>query len=170
MRQALAFGLSLGSGLLMTWAGLHYDRVLLYLGLLVIVAVIVLWLWTWSTEAQRAPVPGLLGHQDAPAGLDDKAKALLALRRARDNAVVAIAQGNDRTRARAYNEVEAAMLSTKKQFGIGPLQITSKTHSSVPYKLVLEAYVAFIDQIHPLLCEGHIEEARAKKFNYSYGD
>jgi hypothetical protein len=172
MRQVIGVLGSLGLGLMLAAAGLAFDKAtLFYLGLAVFALMAAQWLVIWARSARPTPATptALVGTDEpAPTDLDKDGKTLLALRRARDNAVVAIAQGNSRSQARAFNEIEAALLSCKREFGIGPLKITSKTRDSVPYKPVLEAYVTFLDEIYPLLREGHVAEAQARNKSWKW--
>lgn len=101
---------------------------------------------------------------------DPSTKALRTLRSARDNAAIALHQGNHHSHRRAFHEAEAAMLSIKRQFGIAPMVIPD-TASEAPYKVLAEAYISFIDRFYPLLREGHIEEAKERRdsFKWSWG-
>lgn len=96
---------------------------------------------------------------------------LKSLGNARGGAVVAIAQGNDRTRAKAYHELDAVVLTVEKAFGVAPLKLPREIADHTPFKIVLEAYVEYIDRFYPLLREGHIEQAREKAagFKTSWG-
>ena len=94
-------------------------------------------------------------------------KSLLTLRRARDNAQIAISQGTETTQAKAYHELDATMLTVEKHFGIAPLKVPAVKADLLPYKIVLSAYVQFVDRFYPLLREGHIEEARRKAESFT---
>jgi hypothetical protein len=97
-------------------------------------------------------------------------KALESLRSARGNAAVALHQGNHHTQRRAFHECEAAMLNVKREFGIEPMKIP-EIAGDPPYGVLVEAYLSFIDRFYPLLREGHVEEAKARRdsFNWSWG-
>ena len=101
---------------------------------------------------------------------DPSAKALRTLKSARDNAAIALHQGGGDSHRRAFHECEAAMLNIKRQFEIAPMDIP-KTVGDPPYRVLVEAYLSFIDRFYPLLREGHVDEARerAKVFNWSWG-
>lgn len=98
-------------------------------------------------------------------------RALQSLKKARDNLAIALHQGNPHSHRRTFHEAEAAMLSIKRQFGIEPMAVPDETAAEAPYRVLLEAYISFIDRFYPLLREGHIEEAvaRAKSFKWSWG-
>jgi hypothetical protein len=167
MRQALAFLLSIALSLLVTWAGIHYDSALLYLGLALLLFTIVLWLWTWAKPVV-VPVP-IAGTEPDWTPQDDKSQALLSLKRARDNARVAVHNRSQEQMYRAMNEFQAALTSVKKQYGVGGIL---KLSGEVTYRDALQAYVAFADSFYPYLKEGHIEEAkvRAASFSWSRGE
>jgi hypothetical protein len=59
------------------------------------------------------------------------------------------------------------MLSVKREFGISPLRVTA-LRGSKPYKSALQLHVSFIDRIYPMLCEGHVEEAKTIGSAYNW--
>ena len=89
------------------------------------------------------------------------ADPLTALKKARDNAAVAVQQGVMRTRMKALHEVEAAMVTINKEFGIPSLHL-NLAHNDMGARVSLEVWVRHIDCFYPLLRAGHVQEAKAK--------
>ena len=158
---------------MMAAAGVALDaKTLIYAGLVIFALMGAMWLFAWARPAQ-APVPELplLPAEEDPTGpLDSRQRSLLALRRARESAVMARARKSNDAAGRAYHELEAALLSVKREFGFGTLKLTSETGGSVPYENLMDCYIAYVDRIYPLLREGHVEEARKKAnaFNWRW--
>jgi hypothetical protein len=171
MQRFLAFLGSVAIGLVLTAVGVILDaHSILYAGIILLAFVGVGWLWSWSHPPQIAQ-PALLAipvAETVPAATDNKGKALDSLRRARDSAAIAKSQRSDEIAARAFHELEAAMLSIKREFGISPLKVTSRSGDPIPYQNVLVAYISFVNRIYPLLREGHIEEASAKAKSFKW--
>lgn len=156
-------------------AGLAFDvATLFYSGLIVFAVMAALWIWTWAKPVYvEVPVVLPSGVVEAdPPNLDSKGKALASFRRARDSAAMAKAYKSEETARKAHHEYVAALLSLKREFGFGPLRLTSKTAETVPYSYLMECYIAYADRLLPLLGQGHIEEARivANNFKWSWGD
>ncbi len=168
-RSVLAFLLAQGISILVAWAGLHYDNALFYVGVTLIALVLILFVHSWAFP-KVVPVLASNPALPEPKPADAKEKALFTLKKARDNAVVAIAQGTHESRGRAYHEIIATMLSIKREFDIGPMQFKSE-EGLIPYKEALRGYVEFIDRIYPLLREGHLATAKseAANFNCTFG-
>ena len=103
---------------------------------------------------------GTAGGNSAPA--DDREKLLGSLNRARDNARVTIHQGNAPQYERAFNEIEAVMLSIKQRFGISLMKQAAGITETQGRKAALQAYVRYIDTFYPMLREGHSDAAKAK--------
>lgn len=156
MRSILGLALSLGLSLLVTWAGLHYDNALAYVGVALICIVLIAYLYGWSFP-KPVPVQYVAGPPE-PAPKDEKERALQSLRRARDNGVVALNKRKEGEAHTAFNQMQAAMLTVKREFGIGPLSFDG----AGSYRAVVNCYVHFIDEIYPLLKEGHLEAAKAR--------
>jgi hypothetical protein len=97
---------------------------------------------------------------------DPKDRSIYVLAKARNNAAISAKQGSDDGRRRAYSEVEAALLSIKREFGFGPLKLVGK--GTVPYTSLLNVAVRYIDTILPLLSENHVEEARKKAMSFGW--
>lgn len=174
MRRVIGFLGSLGLGLMLAAAGLAFDvATLFYSGLVIFALMAALWLWSWARPiVVQVPVgKPMAAVETEPAGLDSKGRTLFALRKARDSASIARACKSEEGSQRAYHEIEAALLSVKREFGFGPLKWTGDTVGSIPYLHQLECYVAYVDRIYPLLREGHIDEARAKAsaFKWTWG-
>lgn len=112
-----------------------------------------------AASAATQPVK-LLDDTPPPSGLSDKERALFLLKRGRDNAVAAKKMWGDNAARLAYNELIAATLSVKREFGFGT--VTIKSDCVVPWKTFLDIYIRYIDSIYALLREGHIEQARNK--------
>ena len=173
MQRVLGFLISIGVGLVLSAWGLIYSaQTLLYAGVIVLAEVVVLWIWSlcFARKPQPASVPAPVDVGPPPQ--DSAGKALHALRSARESAAIARGQRGDEYAAKAFHQLEAAMLSIKREFGIGPLRLTSKSGGTIPYKELLPPYMAFIDQFYPLLREGHVPEAVAKasSFRWKWGE
>ena len=153
-------------------AGLIFDaQSLLYAGVIVLALVAVLWIWSSCFPPRLAPAmaPQIVSPPEPdPVPTDGKGRSLVSLRKARQSAAIATGQRGDEYAGKAFHELEAAMLSIKREFGIGPLRISSKTGGTVPFKVILPAYITFVDRIYPLLREGHIEEATAKAKGFKW--
>lgn len=160
MRSILAFALSLGFSLVVTWAGLHYDNGLAYVGIALIGLVVILYVHGWAFP-KPAPVQ-YVQAPPAPAPKDEKERALQALKRARDNAQVAIHQRSEAQAESAIHELKAAILSVQTQFGTPGFNVKG----AASYKDMARFLVRYVDSFYPLLREGHIQEAvrAAEKF------
>lgn len=163
---------SLGVGLMLAAAGLAFDaKTLTFAGFAIFALMAALWLFTWS-RAEEVPVPELplLPAEEGPTSgpLDSKEKALQSLRRARESAVLAKARKSNDAAGRAYHELRAALLSVKREFGIGMLKFTSETSGTMPYENLMNCYIAYVDRIYPLLREGHIDEALAEAKSFKW--
>lgn len=91
-------------------------------------------------------------------------KALRALRRARDRAVDGRRRRDEDACRQAADEFTAAFLSVNREFGLG-YDISAKGGS---YRALVQPLIALADRIHPLLREGHIEEAKAQVKAFSW--
>ena len=112
----------------------------------------------------------IIDHTPPPSELDDRARALWLLKRAKGNAVRARKQWGNAHAQTAYHEIRAAMIGIKGAFGVaGPLRITSNEGAS--FKDLLVAYIAYADTLYPLLEGGHLDVARkaANSFEWSRG-
>lgn len=164
MRSILAFVLSLGVSLVVTWAGLHYDSELAYVGVGAILLVFVLFTWSWAFP-KPVPVQYVQGPPE-PEPKDDNERALRTLRRARESGVLALKNNSPGQAHTAYNQIIAALLTAKRQFGVGPLNISGEG----TYRGFVNMYVHYIDEIYPLLKEGHLDEAKARAKAFTWGD
>jgi hypothetical protein len=166
---------SLGLGLIMAAAGLALDvRTLFYSGISVFGLMVALWLYAWARPV-RVEVPVHVAPPPPPAPprpepTDPKAKAIWTLENARQTAAIALRQGNGIQNEKAYNEVRAALLSIKREFGFGPLGLSGK--GSVPFPSLLKVLIKYMDQLTPLLREDHLEEAQrvATTFGWRWQD
>lgn len=176
MRRLIGLLGSIGVGLLVTAAGLALDaNTLTYAGIAILALMLALALWSWGHSDPLSAGPSLgrplaLDDSPPPSDLSDKDKALFVLKRARDNAVVARKMKGDEAARSAYHEIVAACLTAKREFGVGALKLTGS--GTIPFKDALEAYVAFVDRIYPLLREGHVNDAKSKAgtFKWSWGE
>lgn len=105
-----------------------------------------------------------------PSGTQENERALSTLQKARHEAGLAFVYGGQAL-AKAYHELDAAMFTIEKRFGVPPLKVPRDLADRLPYKLVLEAYADYVDRFYPLLREGRIEEAQEKAgaFSCSWG-
>jgi hypothetical protein len=160
MRQILAFILALGASFLVTWAGLHYDNALAYIGIGLIALVLILFGHSWAFP-KAAPIQYVQGPPET-APTNEAGRALQALRRARDSAQIAIHNRSEAQAERANHEIKAAIISAQKQFGIPGMKISGADSQ----RHLASICVKFIDSFYPLLREGHISDAikAAKKF------
>lgn len=177
MRRIIGSLGSIGVGVMLTAAGLALDaKTLTYAGIVIFALMLALSLWAWARPAVSVASQGgpattpILNDTPPPTDLTDKEKALFLLKRARDNAMIARKQKGDEAARLAYHEFLASTLSIKREFGFGTLNTTGK--GTIPFKAILEAYIAYADRIYPLLREGHVEEARAKAkaFKWSWSE
>jgi hypothetical protein len=166
MRSILGFVLAQGIAVLVTWAGLHYDNALAYVGVTLIVLVAILWIWSWSTQTKPLPTQAPVRYDESNASPDSSEgdKALFSLKRARDNARVALHNRSDEQSHRAFHELQAALVTSKKAFGIGPL--TLKGEGS--FRDFLPVYVAYIDSFYPHLREGHLDLAKRSASGFTW--
>lgn len=171
MRRFIGILGSLAIGLLLTGAGLILDaNTLIYSGVVVFAVMAALWLWTWARPI-RVQVPvHVPAPPSEPEPTESKARAVWALKRARDNAAISVHQGSPQSNERAYNEIAAALLTIKREFGFGTLKLVGK--GFVPYDSLLKVQITYMDRIIPLLREGHVEEARqvAMAFGWQWQD
>jgi hypothetical protein len=160
LRSILAFLLSLGFSVLVTWAGIHFDNALLYVGIALIALVLILYAHGWAFP-QPAPVQYVQAPQE-PEPKDERERALQALRRARDNAQIALHSRSEDAAERAVHELKAAILSVQGQFGTPAFKFSGGSN----YREVARFLVRYVDSFYPLLREGHISEAikAASKF------
>jgi hypothetical protein len=160
---------SLASGLVLAGVGILLNAwVLIYSGIAVFVLMGALWLYALARPI-RVPVEvavPVAPPMPEPAPDDIKGRAIYALAMAREAAALAAKNRSDERCQRAYNEVEAALLSIKREFGFGPLRLTGK--GRVPYTSLLEVIVVYIDRILPLLREDHVQEARTKAMSFGW--
>jgi hypothetical protein len=154
----------------MTAAGLAFDvQALTYSGIIFVALALVLWGWWYGTGQRSEPVPATASAPgvEEPVPSDPNERALVALRRARDNGKIAHSRWSKDGALQAIHEIQAALLSAHKQFGTG----IPTFEGDATYHMVLKGYLYYVDLIYPLLREGHIEEAkrRASEFHISWG-
>lgn len=154
----------------MTAAGLAYDvGALTYSGIIFVALALVLWGWWYGTGQGSKPVAAIANAPvvEGPIPSDPNERALVALRRARDNGKIAHSKWSQDGALQAIHEIQAALLSVRKQFGIG----SPVFEGEATYHMILKGYLLYIDLIYPLLREGHVEEAkkRASQFEVSWG-
>ena len=153
--------------------GSPYFSVLMVLGVSAIVigmGGLVIMLLTAGPTTITVQSGPMIDQTPPPDGIDDKAKALWLLRRARENSVRARKGWGSAHAQTAYHEIRAAMIGIKSAFGVaGPLRVTSSEGAS--FKDLLEAYIAYADTLYPLLEGGHLDAARkaADSFKWSSG-
>lgn len=160
---------SLALGLMLAGVGILMNAwVLIYSGAAIFVLMCALWLYSWARPVRiEVPVPVPVSTSPPQAEpTEAKARAVWTARKARDNAAIAVHQGNAVTSERAYNEVRAALLTVKREFGFGPLKLSGK--GSVPYQSLLKAFILYMDRIIPLLSEGHVEDARSAAMAFGW--
>lgn len=170
MRRLIAILGSLGIGIMLTAAGLIIDaRTLIYSGVAVFAAMAALALWEWG-RATPAPAltPLTFKSELPPANLSDEEKALFSLKRARDAAEAAYSKGSSERAKIAYNDLQAALLTIKKRYGFGPLNLIGKG-GTVPYLSLMVCYVQYVDRFYYFLREGHVEEAKAQAMAFKWG-
>lgn len=162
-RQVLAFVLSLGFSGVLTWAGFHYADAAGFIGVGLIALVVILFGHSWAFP-KPVPVQYVTGPPEA-SPKDDNERALFALRRARDSGKIALNNKSEGQAHKAFNEIQAAMISIQRQFGIGQLNFTE----APSYKDAVNIYLHYINEIYPRLREGHIAAAKAKAAAFNWG-
>jgi hypothetical protein len=141
---------------MLTAAGLAFDvKTLFYGGIVIFAAMAALWLWVWGRPVPE-PVMPIGPSTDWPPPTDPNARTIAALTKARENAMLARLMKNEDSCRRAYHEIEAALLSAKREFGISGLSATGEGR----YSDLLAGSIAYVDGILPHLREGHVDEAR----------
>lgn len=164
MRRLIGFLFSLAVSLLVTWAGLHYDSAIFYAGLLLVLIVLVLWVYAWAhrSTAPRSQTIAPLLDERPPMDADGAERAMFSLDQARKNGRIALANRSEGQARRVLSEIQSAMISCKKEFGIPALSLRGEGG----YRDFLRVWLRYLDCFYPLLRDGHHEEARqqASKF------
>ena len=94
-------------------------------------------------------------------------KAIERLKAARDSAAIAVSQGSETSRAKAFHELEAAMVSIENRFDIWRLTGAEEHGHRHSFRMVLEYYVRYVDSFYPLLRDDYVQQARTKALAFT---
>jgi hypothetical protein len=145
---------SLAISLLVSWAALHYDWELLIAGIMLLgmsgIALLC------SNNSIPKAFDGL-DETPVPHGLSDADKALFLLNRARRNARTALVSRRSIFVNQATNEIQAALVSSRRAYGIGDFSYVE----AMTYRSILKVYLEYLDSFVPLLEAGHLAEAQS---------
>lgn len=171
--KLVAFVLQLAIAILVTAGGLYFDyKSLAVFGVALFALAIVLGLWAVvGGKSSRSDVRAVQAPANErglpPSELDDKERALWALRRALTHAKDALPRFSGINRTAALNRLRASYGTVARHY-----DLPTATISAISVRSLLKGFVGYLDSFVPLLEEGQVQAARnaAKTYIAWLGD
>lgn len=161
--RALISGLgSVGIGLLLSWAGLAFDKqALLIAGIIITAVAASAWLWAWGTGHIISPArtsgdthtPSI--NQPAQTSVTERDRVIATMAAAIRSADEALARRSEGNAERVIPILQAAILSAQIQFGLPEFAV----NSAGSYRQIAHFLRDYLVKTLPLIREGH--DARA---------